>query len=84
MKTLADILKPGGAFAVSHFGSAEEINKHHGSCHAVMHDHLPDETEMRALFQKTGLKIGLFVDEPGFYCIMARKGMGHAANRRNL
>jgi demethylmenaquinone methyltransferase/2-methoxy-6-polyprenyl-1,4-benzoquinol methylase len=73
MTVLSRILKPRGAFAVAHFNSAEEIKKHHGSCHAVMHDHLPDEEAMRALFQKVDLDIEVFTDEPGFYCIIAKK-----------
>jgi ubiquinone/menaquinone biosynthesis C-methylase UbiE len=73
MKALSRILKPGGVFAVSHFDSSEGINRHHGSCHAVMHDRLPEEAEMRALLQTRGLGVDLFIDEPGFYCIIARK-----------
>jgi len=73
MTTLSHILKPRGVFAVSHFDSSEGINKHHGSCHAVMHDHLPDEAAMRALLQTVALGIDVFIDEPGFYCIIARK-----------
>ncbi len=73
MTALLCILRPGGVFVVSHFDSSEGINRHHGSCHAVMHDHLPDETVMRALLKRAGLVINLFIDEPGFYCIIARK-----------
>jgi demethylmenaquinone methyltransferase/2-methoxy-6-polyprenyl-1,4-benzoquinol methylase len=73
MATLSRILKPNGVFAVSHFDSSQGINKHHETCHAVMHDRLPDEAGMRELFQEAGLNIELFVDEPGFYCILARK-----------
>ena len=73
MTTLSRILKPHGVFVVSHFDSSEGINKHHGSCHAVMHDHLPDEAAMRALFQKALLNIEMFIDEPGFYFIIAKK-----------
>jgi demethylmenaquinone methyltransferase/2-methoxy-6-polyprenyl-1,4-benzoquinol methylase len=73
MAVLSRILKPRGTFAVSHFNSAEEIKKHHGSCHAVMHDHLPDEAAMRALFQKVDLNIEVLTDEAGFYCIIAKK-----------
>ena len=73
MKTLSRLLKPRGIFAVSHFDSSEGINKHHESCHAVMHDHLPDEIGMRSLLQTVDLGIDLFIDEPGFYCIIARK-----------
>ena len=73
MGTLTRILKPGGLLVVSHFDSSEGINKHHGSCHAVMHDRLPDEAVMRTLLQVIGLSIETFIDEPGFYCIIARK-----------
>ncbi|MEN6317938.1 MAG: methyltransferase domain-containing protein [Syntrophaceae bacterium] len=73
MTTLSGILKPHGTFVVSHFDSSEGINKHHGSCYAVMHDHLPDEANMRALFQKVALNIEAFIDEPGFYFIIAQK-----------
>ena len=73
MKTLSRLLKPRGVFAVSHFDSSEGINKHHGSCHAVMHDLLPDKAAMRTLLQTVALGIDVFIDEPGFYCIIARK-----------
>jgi ubiquinone/menaquinone biosynthesis C-methylase UbiE len=72
-ETLSGILKPGGVFVVSHFDSSEGINRHHESCHAVMHDLLPDQATMRALLKAAGLTIGLFIDEPGFYCIIAKK-----------
>jgi ubiquinone/menaquinone biosynthesis C-methylase UbiE len=70
---LSCILKTGGVFAVSHFDSSEGINRHHRSCPAVMHDHLPDETAMRALLEKRDMGIDMFIDEPGFYCIIAKK-----------
>ena len=73
MTVLTRILKPRGTFVVSHFNSSEELKKHHGSCHAVMHDHLPDEAGMRTLLQKVDLNIEVFIDEPGFYCIIAKK-----------
>jgi len=71
--TFSRILKPQGIFAVSHFDSSEGINEHHNSCHAVMHDHLPDKAAMHLLLERAGLKINLFIDEPGFYCIVAIK-----------
>jgi ubiquinone/menaquinone biosynthesis C-methylase UbiE len=73
VKALLRTMKPGGVFAVSHFDSSEGIKRHHESCHAVMHDNLPDEAAMRILLQSAGLVINLFIDEPGFYCIIARK-----------
>ena len=70
---LARILKPHGIFVVSHFDSSEGIKKHHASCHAVMHDILPDEETMRKLLRAAGLNATLFIDEPGFYLIIAEK-----------
>lgn len=73
VQALSRILKAGGVFVVSHFNSSDGINKHHEKCHAVRHDHLPGEAEMRTLFHQTDLNIEVFIDEPGFYCIIARK-----------
>lgn len=73
LSILVRILKPQGCFVVAHFDSAEGINNHHKSCRAVMHDHLPDKERMRLLLQDAGLKIDVFIDEPGFYCIIAKK-----------
>jgi ubiquinone/menaquinone biosynthesis C-methylase UbiE len=73
MLTLSRILKRGGTFVVAHFESSEGINKHHESCHAVMHDHLPHESEMRDLFQRNALRIEMFIDEPGFYCVLGKQ-----------
>lgn len=73
MRVLSSILKPQGVFAICHFDSSEDLKKHHQSCHAVMHDHLPDEAGMRSLIETAGLSIDVFIDEPGFYCIIATK-----------
>jgi ubiquinone/menaquinone biosynthesis C-methylase UbiE len=73
MLALSRILKQNGTFVVAHFDSSEELNRHHESCHAVMHDHLPGESEMRVLFKRAALNIQSFIDSPGFYCIIARK-----------
>jgi ubiquinone/menaquinone biosynthesis C-methylase UbiE len=73
MLKLSRILSCGGTFIIAHFNSSEGINRHHESCHAVMHDHVLSEYEMRNLFHKAALSIDLFIDEPGFYYINARK-----------
>jgi len=70
---LARILKPGGFLVISHFDSSQGINKHHASCQAVMHDHLPEEPAMRELLKAAGLNIETFIDEQGFYCIITKK-----------
>ncbi len=70
LATLCRILKPGGHLIVSHFSSAEGINKHHESCHAVMHDHLPRRrVDARPASTNAGLTITDFMDEEGFYYI---------------
>lgn len=74
MMAMSRILKPTGIFVMSHFDSAEGLNRHHASCHhAVSHDHMPDEPGIRQLLLDAHLNITFFVDEPGFYCILARK-----------
>lgn len=74
--TLAEInriLKEGGSLTIAHFDSAEEINNRHSKHMSVKHDHLPPETAMRSLLEQAGFAIGAFLDEPGFYLILATK-----------
>ena len=73
LASLARILKPKGLLVISHFDSSEGINRHHQSCHAVMHDHLPDEEAMRALLTYKNFQVETFIDEAGFYYLQARK-----------
>lgn len=73
MVSLAGVIKSDGYMVVSHFDSSQGINRHHSSCRAVMHDHLPDEAHMRMLFQEAGILILDFIDEPGFYYILGKK-----------
>ncbi|MCL2670142.1 MAG: class I SAM-dependent methyltransferase [Syntrophaceae bacterium] len=70
---LSRVLKPQGVLALSHFGSSEGVNRHHGACHAVMHDLLPGEPSMRALLGRAGLDVDLFIDEPGFYFLLCKR-----------
>ena len=70
---LGRILKPQGFLVIAHFDSSDGINHHHKSCHAVMHDHLPDEQTMREMLTSSCFCIESFIDEPGFYYIQARK-----------
>jgi len=73
VKELSRTLRPDGILAVAHFDSSDGINRHHSSCDAVMHDHLPCEGAMRSLLESAELEIEMFIDEPGFYCITAKK-----------
>lgn len=73
LRSLFELTKPSGKVVVAHFASASEINDHHRKSQAVMHDHLPDEAEMRGLFVEAGLAVDFFIDEPGFYYVIAGK-----------
>ena len=73
LRELARVLKRGGHLTIAHFISSEEVRHHHASCHAVMHDHLPNESAMRELFRLASLNIREFIDESGFYCVMSDK-----------
>lgn len=73
IRRLSQILKPRGIFVVSHFDSSDSVKKRHESCPAIMHDSLPGEAEMRKMIENAGLKIEMFTDEPGFYCLIAKK-----------
>lgn len=70
---LARALRPGGSLVISHFNSAEEINRHHESFPAVSHDHLPGPEAMKGMVVAAGLRVDEFIDEDGFYCLLARK-----------
>ncbi len=73
IRTIWRILKPQGTLVIAHFNSSDGINHHHKSCHAVMHDYLPDERTTRTLLGGNGLEIETFIDEPGFYYVQCRK-----------
>ena len=73
LQALTGMLKKGGTLAVVHFESSEGINRHHETCSAVAHDYLPGREEMLSLFEAAALKVDLFTDEPGFYCVRATK-----------
>lgn len=73
LASLARILKKQGIFNLSHFHSSVGIQRHHESCAAVMHDRLPEEGTLRTWLQNVGLEVETFIDEPGFYCVIARK-----------
>ena len=73
LTALAAALRKGGTLAIAHFDSSEGINKHHSGCMAVMHDTLPTGGEMRSLCSEAGFIIETFIDEPGFYALIADK-----------
>jgi ubiquinone/menaquinone biosynthesis C-methylase UbiE len=73
LAAMAGAMKPNGTIAIAHFGSSEEISRHHSNCRAVMHDRLPAAAEMQTMCRDAGLVIKSFIDEPGFYALIALK-----------
>lgn len=77
LQVLFRALKPGGKLMVAHFDSSADINDHHRKHECVMHDFLPEETEMRKLLEQTGFTVGRFIDETGFYYVEAVRQAKH-------
>ncbi|NLC59068.1 MAG: methyltransferase domain-containing protein [Armatimonadetes bacterium] len=73
LAAMSAALKPEGYLAIAHFASSEELARHHQGSSPVSHDCLPEEATMRALIAGAGLEWLQFVDEPGFYLVLARK-----------
>lgn len=71
LEEIKRVLRQGGQITIAHFDSSEGINDHHRKHECVMHDHLPDESEMRELLKNAGFRVETFVDESGFYCVTA-------------
>jgi len=66
------ILKPGGIMMVTHQMSREELNHFHKEVKGpVTKDLLPDESEMRALFDGAGFTGLTIRDEPSLYIARA-------------
>ena len=68
------VLKPSGKLIIAHALSSAEIKAHHNSTSsAVVHDVLPEESEMKRLLKCTGfIKISI-KDDPGCYlCLSTR------------
>jgi ubiquinone/menaquinone biosynthesis C-methylase UbiE len=68
------VLKPSGKLIIAHALSSAEIKAHHNSTSsAVVHDVLPEESEMKRLLKCTGfIKISV-KDNPGCYlCLSTR------------
>jgi len=74
LQNMNHILKPGGTLIIAHALSSEELKAHHNSASSsVVHDVLPEETEMTQLLEQTGFAEIRIKDEPGCYLCVARK-----------
>jgi hypothetical protein len=68
------ILKPGGTLIIAHALSSEELKAHHNNASsAVVHDILPEETEIIQLLEQTGFAEIRIKDDPGCYLCIAYK-----------
>ncbi|MEJ5358690.1 MAG: class I SAM-dependent methyltransferase [Desulfobacterales bacterium] len=73
LEEMGRVLKPGGALAVAHLLSREELARHHGGHDAVADDLLPPAPVMEALFARAGLEPPAIEDRPGRYLAFGRK-----------
>jgi ubiquinone/menaquinone biosynthesis C-methylase UbiE len=74
LQNINHLLKAGGTLIIAHALSSEELKTHHNNASsAVIHDMLPEETEMKQLLEQTGFTKISIKDEPGCYLCVARK-----------
>ncbi|MBN1625170.1 MAG: class I SAM-dependent methyltransferase [Deltaproteobacteria bacterium] len=74
MESIANKLKQNGRFAVAHFDSSDKLNNHHRKAGGpVEHDMLPSREKMFSLCEDAGMSVKEFIDEEGFYLILAKK-----------
>jgi len=74
LQNMNHILKPGGTLIIAHALSSEELKAHHNNASsAVVHDILPEETEIIQLLEQTGFAEIRIKDDPGCYLCIAYK-----------
>jgi ubiquinone/menaquinone biosynthesis C-methylase UbiE len=74
LRNINRILKPDGKLIIAHALSSEELKAHHNNASStVMHDVLPEETEMKKLLEQTGFTRISIKDEPGCYLCTTHK-----------
>jgi demethylmenaquinone methyltransferase/2-methoxy-6-polyprenyl-1,4-benzoquinol methylase len=74
LKILSKTLKPNGRLIIIHFINLKEINdRHRKAGTAVEMDMMPEENEMRRLFDEAGLEVALIQDDPLGYFLSASK-----------
>jgi ubiquinone/menaquinone biosynthesis C-methylase UbiE len=74
LQNINHTLKPGGKVIIAHALSSEELKIHHNSASStVMHDVLPEESEMKQLLEHTGFTEISIKDEPGLYLCISYK-----------
>lgn len=68
------VLRPGGQLAVGHLMSSAELNAFHSQLEGpVREDRLLPAGELAGLLDQVGAETLEAWDEPGFYCVLARR-----------
>ena len=79
LEVLLAMLAPGGALAVGHWMSSEELNAFHAGLDGpVSQDRLPAVNELAAEIGRAGLEVVCAEEEPGWYFLLATKASGGA------
>ncbi len=74
MKKIWKALKDGGWLAIAHFSSRKKLNKmHHRANSAIRHHMMPTNKELITMLEQAGFTIAKLIEEPNFYCLMAKK-----------
>ncbi len=67
LREMSRVLRDGGGLIIAHLMSRMELAEHHGTHAAVADDVLPNQENMRRLFDKAQLRLETLVDMPGRY-----------------
>jgi ubiquinone/menaquinone biosynthesis C-methylase UbiE len=79
LEVLLAMLAPGGALAVGHWMSSEELNAFHAGLDGpVSQDRLPAVNELAAEIGRAGIEVVRAEEEPGWYFLLATKASGGA------
>ena len=73
MTIMSSVLKNKGTLAIAHMDSSHNINDRHRKSPEVMHDFIPAKQTMYKLCRQNKLSITQFIDEEGFYLLLAEK-----------
>ena len=67
LQEMARVAKKGAVVIIAHLLSRDELIEHHGSYSPVAGDTVPEEREMRRMFQQAGFTAAKITNRPGLY-----------------
>lgn len=74
LATLLDCVRPGGAIAVGHMMSSEELNALHAGLEGpVAHDRAAPAEEIARVLESLGARVAAAEERPGWYFVRAEK-----------